>query len=174
MTEDARDLPVIERDVVRLVVLDALGRVLLLHVRDLTNPQFGTCWELPGGGREANETLIEAAVRELREETGLELAPERLNLSGAPTWRRDVAYTYRGMRRLQHECILAVRLNEELPRVTGPQGVGFELEDLFESRWWTVDEIRASDAQFYPRSLPQQLPVFLAGTSLEEALEVWP
>lgn len=174
MTDEGRDLPVIERDVVRLVVLDATGRVLLLRVTDLSNPEFGVLWELPGGGREAEETLSEAAVRELREETGLELSPDRLSLSGAPMWRRDVAYTYRGMRRLQHECIVAIRLDEEMPEVPGPEGVGFEAEDLLALRWWTVEEIRTSAEVFYPRSLPQQLPVFLTGASIEEALEVWP
>ena len=69
-------IPTVERDVVRLVVLEARGRVLLLHVRDATQPQFGTAWELPGGGIEAGEDYVRAAIRELREETGLEIAPE--------------------------------------------------------------------------------------------------
>jgi len=73
-----RELPVVERTAARLVVLDAAGRVLLLHVQDLSNPQFGTVWELPGGGIEPGETYSQAALRELREETGIEVAPERI------------------------------------------------------------------------------------------------
>ena len=35
------EIPTIEPNVVRLVVLDASERVLLLHVRDLSNRAFG-------------------------------------------------------------------------------------------------------------------------------------
>lgn len=40
-------------------------------------------WDLPGGGREGDETAEETVIRELREETGLVLDPARLD------WRRD-------------------------------------------------------------------------------------
>jgi 8-oxo-dGTP diphosphatase len=43
------------------------GRVLIAH--RTRPPQL---WSLPGGAVEAGETLIEAAARELREETGVE------------------------------------------------------------------------------------------------------
>jgi 8-oxo-dGTP pyrophosphatase MutT (NUDIX family) len=43
------------------------GQVLLVH-----DPNYrGGCWMLPGGGIEFNETLIEGAVREVLEETGV-------------------------------------------------------------------------------------------------------
>jgi 8-oxo-dGTP diphosphatase len=48
------------------------GRVLLAHRNDID------WWNLPGGGMEAGETVEEAMIREAREETGLEVAIERL------------------------------------------------------------------------------------------------
>jgi hypothetical protein len=48
--DNRRDLPIVERTAARLIVIDAADRILLLHVQDLSNPQFGTAWELPGGG----------------------------------------------------------------------------------------------------------------------------
>lgn len=43
------------------------GRVLLVH----RSPQHGGYWHVVAGGVEPGETVVEAAERELREETGL-------------------------------------------------------------------------------------------------------
>src|SRR5690348_7097707 len=62
---------------VRVVLLDPEDRVLLLRTIDpVTGEGF---WFPPGGGLEAGEDVRAAAVREVREETGLgdvELGPE--------------------------------------------------------------------------------------------------
>jgi 8-oxo-dGTP pyrophosphatase MutT (NUDIX family) len=171
MNNDSGELRRVERNAVRVVVLDAANHVLLLQTRDLGNPAFGTSWELPGGGMEPGETYIEAAVRELREETGIKVEPAHV---GIPTWRRDVEYTYRGERRLQHEVVVIIRLDEAAPNVEDSQRVDFESEDHFAYRWWTIDEIVCSDQRFYPRRLPALLRSFLAGDEIAEPFERWP
>jgi 8-oxo-dGTP pyrophosphatase MutT (NUDIX family) len=55
------------------VILDADGRVLL--VRHTYGPLN---WELPGGASEPGESIVDTALREVREETGLEARAERL------------------------------------------------------------------------------------------------
>jgi len=50
---------------------------LVLIVRRAQPPAHGV-YTLPGGGVEVGETLAEAVVREVREETGLEIEPVRL------------------------------------------------------------------------------------------------
>jgi len=54
------------------IIFDKQGRVLLCHRRDFD------AWNLPGGGVESRELPTEAVVREVREETGLEVAIDRL------------------------------------------------------------------------------------------------
>ncbi len=54
------------------VILDRQRRALLCHRRDLD------LWNLPGGGVESGELPTEAVVREVKEETGLDVAVDRL------------------------------------------------------------------------------------------------
>lgn len=58
---------------VRALVVDGGGRVFLVK------HSYVSGWQLPGGGVEAGETLVEAVARELQEEGSIELTgPPRL------------------------------------------------------------------------------------------------
>jgi ADP-ribose pyrophosphatase YjhB (NUDIX family) len=59
---------------VRIAAFDAQGRICLIRHTYMSG------WHLPGGGVEKGETAIEAAVKELREETGLVALPDDLRL----------------------------------------------------------------------------------------------
>jgi 8-oxo-dGTP pyrophosphatase MutT (NUDIX family) len=54
------------------IVADNEGRILLLCRSDNGR------WALPGGAMEVGESIAEAIVREAQEETGVDVAPERV------------------------------------------------------------------------------------------------
>lgn len=54
------------------VVRDREGRVLLIHKTD------NDMWALPGGGHEIGESISDAVVREVKEETGYDVEVDRL------------------------------------------------------------------------------------------------
>jgi ADP-ribose pyrophosphatase YjhB (NUDIX family) len=79
------DHPDVRRVFASVAILDD-RRVLL--VREAEPPG---CWNLPGGGLERGEAPLDAARRELREETGLEVMPDELvGVYAGPRWVRFV------------------------------------------------------------------------------------
>lgn len=83
------DRPRHRRAAVRIVVTDG-ERVLMFADTDPGIP--GSRWWLtPGGGIDRGETEVAAALRELAEETGLKVAPERLL---GPVMRRTVVHGF--------------------------------------------------------------------------------
>ena len=159
----------LERDAVRVVLTDAGGRILLFHAVTADGGPAGW-WDLPGGGIDDGETYLEAAVREVREETGLVLDPA---LVGPPAWRRDSTWRSRGQRRLQHEVVVAAVVPGHRPEISAAGRTPYELEVYVASRWWEMAEIQASRERFYPGRLPELLPAFLAGERIDEPFEFW-
>lgn len=65
------------------LVLTCRGALLTYLRDDFAHIPFPAMWDLPGGGIEPGESAEACALRELEEEFGLRLAPQRL------TGRRD-------------------------------------------------------------------------------------
>lgn len=62
---------------------------LLVYLRD-NNPDilYANCWDLPGGGRENNETPFETIIRETQEEFGIGLEKSQISYAAQyPSWR---------------------------------------------------------------------------------------
>ncbi|WKK24710.1 NUDIX domain-containing protein [Streptomyces olivoreticuli] len=54
------------------VVVDDAGRLLMIHKTD------NNLWALPGGGHDIGESITDTAIREVREETGIEIEIEHI------------------------------------------------------------------------------------------------
>ncbi|MBE0684535.1 MAG: NUDIX domain-containing protein, partial [Anaerolineaceae bacterium] len=70
------------------VIFDELDRVLLCHRRDMDK------WNLPGGGVERGEIPTEAVIREVREETGLEVVVEKLTGIYGKQYKDELVFTF--------------------------------------------------------------------------------
>ena len=149
------------------MIKDDLGRLLL--VKRGHEPGKGL-WSIPGGRVEAGESDAEALAREIREETGLVLDPAQF---GPPAWRRDTTWRARGLRRLQHEVVVAARVPGHRPDIRTDGQTATELEIYVEARWWEVADVLHSPVRFYPGRLPELLPAFLAGQVIDEPFEFW-
>lgn len=133
------------------------ARVLLLDDRERTllvahEPEPSrVVWTAPGGGLEADEDHAGAARRELAEEIGLDVEV------GPLIWHRRVTFAFRGVWIDQQEQWFLVRTGA-LDAATMP------LDDLgaLHARWWSLDELRATDDELAPQALPTHLARLLA------------
>lgn len=105
------------------------GRVLLVR---RANPPDAGRWGLPGGKIHMGETIPDAVVREIREETGL-------NVVAKQTVTAVDAFDIRENKHLQQHFILVAVLCE---RLAGEPVAG---DDALDARWFTPEELRAGD-----------------------------
>ncbi len=70
------------------IILDEQQRVLLCHRRDIDR------WNLPGGGVMHGETPWQGVIREVKEETGLDVAADKLLGVYTDTSRDDIVFSF--------------------------------------------------------------------------------
>ena len=141
------------------VVLVADGRVLLQQGFDPGRPEAGSWWLTPGGGLNDGESAEDGAVREVLEETGLQLSPVQL---GPVIATRVASFEFERRRFRQSESFFAVSVEAFTPQHHGWDEV--EQRALLGHRWWTVDELRATDEAVYPSELADVVQAVLDGT----------
>ena len=147
-----RDLPILERDAVRLVVRDSEDRILLFHTQEISLPALGVWWELPGGGIDEGETARQAAVRELLEETGLRLAADEV---GEVVHSRVTEFSIGGASYRQSEDYFLVRTTSFPAAPTAHSDL--EMMAVLGTRWWSRDELRGTSERVYPQELVEVL-----------------
>jgi 8-oxo-dGTP pyrophosphatase MutT (NUDIX family) len=141
--------PVRHRRTARVLVADDGGRMLLFSDSDPGLPGL-RWWITPGGGVEPGESDLDAAVRELSEETGLIVVPEELR---GPLARRHVVHGYTDVIVEQDEVFLGVTTAAFDVDVSGHTEE--ERLTMTQHRWWTREELAATKETVWPTNLLQ-------------------
>jgi len=134
------------------------GSVLLIKGRDPARPEAGTWWLTPGGGIEDGESIEDALVREILEETGLVLPAERV---GSIVATRVAEFEFDELEYRQSESFFAIEVDEFVPHAHGWDAI--EQRALLDHRWWTLDELRSTTELVYPRELAAVVEAVLDG-----------
>jgi 8-oxo-dGTP diphosphatase len=132
---------------VAAAVVDQADRLLAVRRRDNGH------WEPPGGVLELDETIPAGLVREVREETGLEVQPEALT------------GVYKNMRRGIVALVFRCRIIGGKPRASN---------EAHEVAWLTPEEVRARMDEAYATRLLDALNTGPPAIRAHDGLSVLP
>lgn len=128
----------------RLLILDADGAILLFHFVMADGRRF---WATPGGGLEEGESFLDAARRELAEETGFDAV-----IKEAPVFERRFPFPLHDGEVVDgHELGFVVRVPRAEP--SAANWTELEREMMTAHRWWSVADLRATAEIVYPTDL---------------------
>ena len=154
--------PTKQRSTVRVLLVDDADRVLLFHDSDAGLDPVVTWWMTPGGGIDEGEDELTAVVRELAEETGLQVDPAQVR---GPLARRRVRHGFSDVVVDQRDAFYVVRVPAFAVSVAGH--TEDEQRTILGHRWWTRAELAGTDETVYPGGLDDLL-------ALAEQPDRWP
>lgn len=141
-----------ERKASRLLVINPSQEVLLFRFVHKDGPLAGqNYWATPGGGVEVGETFEVAAIRELREETGI-----KVDAVAAPIADRKVALMLPcGETVLAIEQYYVVHTPDEA--LSKAEWTAHEVQVMADHRWWSAKALRSTEETVWPQSLIEML-----------------
>jgi 8-oxo-dGTP pyrophosphatase MutT (NUDIX family) len=141
----------------RVILLDDDGAVLLFcgsdpAIADGAAPRW---WFTVGGQAHPGERLVDTAVREIAEETGLHVDPAEMV---GPVWRRDSVIDFNGTVIQSQEFYFIHRTSRFEPTVSGRTAL--ELRYIHGHRWCdsaAIEKLAADGETVYPLQLGELL-----------------
>jgi 8-oxo-dGTP pyrophosphatase MutT (NUDIX family) len=130
------------------MVFDPAGRVLLIRCVVMRRDGEFEFWLTPGGEIEDGEEPGAAAVRELREELGLDLDVTRAYIEANQ-------FEHQGEMRDNTDFVFVARCGPEAPAMRGV--TPDEIAIMKEIRWWTEEEVGAAGNTGEERIFPVDL-----------------
>ena len=137
-----------DRTAARVILLDDRDRILLFRGIDSTRADATSWWFTPGGGLEPGETMREAALREVFEETGT-----MLDSVAGPVYEQQIDLVFEGVPLHQREQFFVAHIGQlDVSQVGWTE---LEKRTMLESRWWTLEMLEATTETVYPAVLAQ-------------------
>jgi 8-oxo-dGTP pyrophosphatase MutT (NUDIX family) len=139
------------RPAARLLMVDPDHNVLMFRFDAPDRPPF---WATPGGACDPGETHIDAARREMEEETGWNLDP------GPEIAQRTVEFTtLEGEDIWSDERYFLVRLPEQ--RIVTEGHTELERAVMTVHKWWRLDELRQTSEMIFPETIADMVETAL-------------
>ncbi|KAA8554233.1 NUDIX hydrolase [Pseudomonas marginalis] len=141
-----------ERKAARLLVINPAHEVLLFRFIHKDGALAGqNYWATPGGGVEPGETFEAAAIRELREETGIQV-----QAVAAPIAERRFALMLPSgetVSAVEHYFVVHTA-STELSRAAWTLE---ETQVMADHHWWSAQALRATEETVWPEALVDML-----------------
>lgn len=135
----------VHRIAARVLPVSSDGEALLLQGRDPARPD-DLHWVAIGGAVEPGESLVDAVLRELVEETGITATATDLTV---PVHAGDYAFSWGGVDYLSRSTFFAMPLERGVCVSFAGLEPG-EIGNLLRAAWWNADDLAADGSAASP------------------------
>ena len=127
-----------------VIVIDKPNRrFLMMYRRKKTKKGVTKKYVVPGGGVEKNESLEQAAIRELREETTLDVIIDK----------KITTIKYKNC----HDFVFISNRFKGKPKLSGEELDESNENNYYEPKWIKIDDIDKLKIPIYPKSLVKSI-----------------